>query len=386
MYDDRVLYKKEMLKTKQKKIDGIGDLKELDQKIAALNNKQMAAKILLNSAYGALGNQYFRYFDIRQAESITLSGQLSIRWIEKKVNQYVNKILQNEQEKNYVIASDTDSIYVTLGDLVHKVFDQGTAGETIEGGVQTERIVNFLDRVAQEKFEPFIDRSYQELASYMNAYEQKMFMKREVIASKGLWTAKKRYILNVHDSEGVRFKKPDLKIMGIEAVRSSTPAACRDKLKESFKVIMGGDNDELIEFIDTFREDFKTFPVDEVAFPRSVNGLRKYFDSVSLFKKGTPIHVKGVIHFNNLVKKHKLDMTYPVIKEGEKIKFVYLKEPNPIGNNTIAMASIIPDEFGLNDYIDYTKQFEKAFLDPIKTITDAIGWKVEKIFTIDDFF
>ena len=386
MYDDRVLYKKEMLKTKQNKIDGVGDPKELDKKIAALNNKQMAAKILLNSAYGALGNQYFRYFDIRQAESITLSGQLAIRWIEKKVNEYINKILQNEQEKNYVIASDTDSIYVTLGDLVHKVFNQGTAFKESEDIIQTERVVNFLDRVAQEKIEPFIDRSYQELASYMNAYEQKMFMKREVIASKGLWTAKKRYILNVHDSEGVRYKEPDLKIMGIEAVRSSTPAACRDKLKQSFEVIMGGDNDELIQFIDTFREDFKTFPVDEVAFPRSVNGLRKYFDSAKLYKKGTPIHVKGVIHFNNLVKKHKLQMTYPLIQEGEKIKFVYLKEPNPIGNNTIAMASVIPNEFGLNDYIDYTKQFEKSFLDPIKTITDAIGWKVEKIFTIDDFF
>jgi len=386
MYDDRVQYKKEMLKCKQRKINGDGDPVELDKKIAALNNKQMAAKILLNSAYGALGNQYFRYFDIRQAESITLSGQLSIRWIEKKVNEYMNKVLGNEEQKEYVIASDTDSIYVVFGDLVQRVFGKGDSISESDGGIQTERVVSFLDRVAQEKLEPFIDKAYKELAEYMNAYDQKMVMAREVIASKGLWTAKKRYILNVHDNEGVRYKTPELKIMGIEAVRSSTPAACRDKLRESFKVIMKGDNDELIEFIDKFREEFKTMDVPDISFPRSVNGLKKYFDSKDLYTKGTPIHVKGVIHYNNLVQKHKLGMSYPLIKEGEKIKFVYLKEPNPIGNNTIAIQDSLPEEFDLHRYIDYNKQFEKAFLDPIQTITDTIGWKTEKIFTIDDFF
>ena len=386
MYDERVISKKEMLKCKQKKIDGDGDPVELNKKIAALNNKQMSAKILLNSAYGALGNQYFRYYDIRQAESITLSGQLSIRWIEKKVNEYLNKILENENEKQYVIASDTDSIYVVFGDLVEKVFGEKIRKPESEGGVSTEKVVSFLDKVAQDKMEPFIDKAYKDLATYMNSYDQKMQMAREVIASKGLWTAKKRYILNVHDNEGVRYKTPELKIMGIEAVRSSTPAACRDKLKEIFKVIMKGDNDELIRFIERFRDEFKQMDIEDISFPRSVNGLRKYQDSVTIFKKGTPIHVKGVIHYNKLVEKHKLKMTYPFIQEGEKIKFVYLKEPNPLGNNTIAISSVLPEEFGLHRFIDYNKQFDKAFLDPIKTITDTIGWKTEQSFTIDDFF
>ena len=386
MYDERVISKKEMLKCKQRKIDGDGDPIELDKKIAQLHNKQMAAKILLNSAYGALGNQYFRYFDIRQAESITLSGQLSIRWIEKRVNEYINKILGNEDEKEYVIASDTDSIYVVFGDLVHKVFGEKISRPESEGGVSTDTIVSFLDRVAQDKLEPFIDKAYQDLASYMNSYDQKMVMAREVIASKGLWTAKKRYILNVHDNEGVRYKTPELKIMGIEAVRSSTPAACRDKLRESFKVIMKGDNKELIRYIESFRKEFKKLAIDEISFPRSVNGLNKYYDSKDLFTKGTPIHVKGVMHYNQLVKKHKLDMTYPVIKEGEKIKFAYLKEPNPIGNNTIAIQNVLPEEFDLLRFIDYNKQFEKAFLDPITTITDAIGWTTEDRVSIDDFF
>jgi DNA polymerase elongation subunit (family B) len=382
MYDERVISKQQMLKCKQELIDG-GDKIELTKRIAQLNNKQMAAKILLNSAYGALGNQYFRYYDIRQAESITLSGQLSIRWIENKVNDYLHKVLKNDEKINYVIASDTDAIYIRLGDLVDKVFDTEKVLAT-EGG--EAKIINFLDTIASEKLEPFIDKSYQDLADYMNAYEQKMQMKREVIASKGLWTAKKRYILNVHDNEGVRYKTPELKIMGIEAVRSSTPAACREKLREIFKVIMNGNNEQLITFINQFREEFNTLPVEDICFPRGVNGLKKYECPVELFKKGTPIHVKGVIHFNRLIKKHNLEMTHPLVKEGEKIKFVYLKEPNPIGNNTIAIQNVLPKEFDLDRFIDKTKQFDKSFLEPVKSVTDAIGWDVEKRFTIDDFF
>ena len=382
MYDERVISKQEMLKCKQELVDG-GDKIILTKRIAQLNNKQMAAKILLNSAYGALGNQYFRYYDIRQAESITLSGQLSIRWIENKVNEYLNKVLKNEKEINYVIASDTDAIYIRLGDLVDKVFDTKKVLATEEGET---KIINFLDTIATEKLEPFIDKSYQNLADYMNAYEQKMQMKREVIASKGLWTAKKRYILNVHDNEGVRYKTPELKIMGIEAVRSSTPAACREKLREIFKVIMNGNNDELIAFINEFREEFNSLPVEDISFPRGVNGLKKYECPVDMFKKGTPIHVKGVIHFNNLIKKYDLEMKHPLVKEGEKIKFVYLKEPNPIGNNTIAIQDVLPPEFDLDRFIDKNKQFDKSFLEPVKSVTDAIGWAVEKQFTIDDFF
>ena len=294
MYDDRTTYKKEMLKTKQELIDGTGDEQQLKNKISQLDNKQMAAKILLNSAYGALGNQYFRYYDIRQAESITLSGQLSIRWIEKKVNQYLNKVLGNEVDKEYVIASDTDSIYVIFSDLVHKVF-----GEEVQ--VPKEKIVNFLDKVAKDKLEPFIDESYANLASYVNAYDQKMQMAREVIADSGIWTAKKRYILNVWDNEGVRYKDAQLKIMGIEAVRSSTPEICREKIKESLNIILRKTNDELIEHIDNFRKEFKGTEIDAVAFPRGCNGLKKYHDSQHVFRKGTPIHVKGVLHYLSLI-------------------------------------------------------------------------------------
>ena len=377
MYDDRVGYKKEMIKWKQKKAAKDGDLKQIENKISQLDNKQMAAKILLNSAYGALGNQWFRYYDIRQALSITTAGQLSIKWIEDKVNDYFNKLMGNEEPKSYVIASDTDSIYVTLGDFVEKVFKEVP---------EDSKVVDFLDKVAKDKIEPYIDKCYQELADYVNAYDQMMFMKREVIASKGIWTAKKRYILNVHDNEGVRYETPELKMMGIEAVRSSTPQSCREKIKESLSIIMNQSNEDLMRFIIDFEKEFKNYPIQDISFPRGVNGIEKYKDSKDVFKKGTPIHVKGVLFYNLLVDQYKLGMTYQKIKNGDKVKFAYLKTPNPIQNNAIALMSSLPKEFNLDRYIDYNKQFEKAFLEPIKTITDSINWELKKQYTLDDFF
>ena len=221
IYNDRTVYKKKMLEAKQQYED-TKDSKYLKY-ISRYNNIQMARKISLNSAYGAIGNQYFRYYDLAIAEGITTAGQLSIRWIEKKMNEYLNKLLGTKDE-DFVIASDTDSIYITFDKLVDKVFEKGTS---------ISKIVNFLDTIATEKIEPYIDKSYQTLADMMSAYDQKMFMKREVIADKGIWTAKKRYILNAWDIEGVRFKEPQLKVMGIEAVKSSTPAPCRAKIKLS---------------------------------------------------------------------------------------------------------------------------------------------------------
>jgi DNA polymerase elongation subunit (family B) len=377
MYDDRVEYKKAMMEWKQKKQTGDGDPSIIDNKISQLDNKQMAAKILLNSAYGALGNQWFRYYDIRQAESITSAGQLAIKWIENKVNDYFNNLMGNSEPKSYVIASDTDSIYVALGDFVDKVFDSEP---------EDSKVVEFLDKIAKEKIEPYIDKCYQNLADYVNAYDQKMFMKREVIASKGIWTAKKRYILNVHDNEGVRYKTPELKIMGIEAVRSSTPQACREKIKESLNIIMNHSNEDLIRFIIDFEKEFKAYPVQDISFPRGVNGVEKYRDSNSVFKKGTPIHVKGVLFYNLLVDQYGIGNTYQKIKNGDKIKFAYLKTPNPIQNNAIAIMSSLPKEFNLDRYIDYNTQFEKSFLEPIKTITDCINWELKKQYTLDDFF
>ena len=375
MYGDRVIFKKRMLQAKQEYEKT--PTKALEKEIARCNNIQMAKKISLNSAYGAIGNQYFRYYKLANAEAITLSGQVSIRWIESKMNQYLNKLLSTTDE-DYVIASDTDSIYLNLGPLVDKFF-ASKSGDKVA-------IVGLLDKICEDKFEPYIDKCYSDLASYVSAYDQKMQMKRENIAERGIWTAKKRYILNVWDSEGVRYEEPKLKMMGIEAVKSSTPAPCRKMIKDALKLMMNGTEDEVIDFIDKCREDFKKLPPEQISFPRSVSDVVKYRSSSDIYSKGTPIHCRGALLFNHYIKQHKLDNKYSLIQNGEKIKFCYLKKPNIIHENIISFIQDFPTELGLDKYIDYDLQFEKSFLEPMKAILDAIGWNVEKTVNLELFF
>jgi DNA polymerase elongation subunit (family B) len=375
MYEERVIFKKRMLTAKQEfeKTPSTALTKE----IARCNNIQMAKKISLNSAYGAIGNQYFRYYKLANAEAITLSGQVSIRWIENRMNNHLNKILKTE-EVDYVIASDTDSIYLNLGPLVERVY---------EGREKTsEGVVRFLNKVCEDEFEPYIEGAYQALAGYVNAYAQKMQMKRENIADRGIWTAKKRYILNVWDSEGVRYEEPKLKMMGIEAVKSSTPAPCRAMIKDALKIMMNGTEDEVIDFIEKCRKEFKTLPPEDISFPRSASNVTKYQAHSTIYSKGTPIHIRGALLYNHYVKKHKLDNKYSLIQNGEKIKFCYLKKPNIIHENIISFIQDFPCEIGLDKYIDYDLQFEKAFLEPLKAILDAIGWNVEKTVNLESFF
>ena len=377
IYDERVQSKKLMLMAKQEYEKT--PTKELEKAISKYNNIQMARKIQLNSAYGAIGNQYFRYYNLRNAEAITLSGQVSIRWIENKVNGYLNKLL-NSNEKDYVIASDTDSIYICLDDLVTKVYG--------DKEVSQEKIVDFLDKACKEKIEPFIDRSYTELAEYTNAYEQKMFMKRENIAARGIWTAKKRYILNVWDSEGVRYNQPKLKMMGIEAVKSSTPMPCRKAIKDALNIMMTGEQDELIKFIDDFKKEFYSLPPEDIAFPRSVNGLRKFKSDTDVYSKGCPLHVRGSLLYNFYVSKKKLENKYPLIQEGEKIKYIYLKvgRTNYTGENVLSFLNTFPRELGLEECLDRKAQFQKSFLDPLQIITNVIGWSTERKSTLEFLF
>jgi len=369
MYTDRVKYKDLMIKEQKK-----GKAADTN-KLAQYHNMQINLKIALNSAYGALGNQWFRFYDVRNAEAVSVAGQLSIRWAERAVNQYLNKIMETEND-DYVIASDTDSLYIALDSLVQKV---GL-------GEDTQKTIKFMDTVCEGKIQDVIDGCYGEMAEYVNAFEQKMVMKREVLAEVGIWTGKKHYILNVHNSEGVQYDEPKLKIMGIEAVKSSTPEPCRNALKGAFKIMMNGTEDDVINYIETFKTKFKTLPTEEVSFPRSVKGLAKYHDAASIYQKSTPIHVKGSLIYNKMLQNKRLTRKYPKIQEGEKIKFAYLKEPNPTGDTVIAMLNALPDEFELKPYIDYEKQFSKSFLDPIIGILNVIGWEHERKTNIMGFF
>ena len=375
MYAERVIFKKRMLAAKQEYEKT--PTAALEKEIARCNNVQMAKKIALNSAYGAIGNQYFRYFKLANAEAITLSGQTSIRWIENRMNGYLNNLLKTDNV-DYVIASDTDSIYINFGPLVDKFYSNCVSEPT--------KIVEIINKICEDKLEPFIDSAYQDLATFVNAYEQKMQMKRENIAERGIWTAKKRYILNVWDSEGVRYDEPKLKMMGIEAVKSSTPAPCRKMIKDALKLMMNGTEDDVIDFIDNAREKFKKMTPEEIAFPRSISDVNKHKSFSTIYGKGCPMHVRGALLYNHYIKERKLDSKYSLINNGEKIKFVALKKANPIRENVLSFISEFPHELGLDKYIDYDLQFNKSFLEPLKVILDAIGWNVEKTVNLELFF
>jgi len=382
MYQDRKKFKKMMLTAQQEYENEKDESKKYDieKRVARFNNLQLAKKVSLNSAYGALGSQYFRFYDLRMALGVTTAGQLSIRWIEAKINKYMNKLLSTD-DVDYVIASDTDSIYLRLGDLVNKVYG-------VDGVVKmpAQKVIEFMDRVCEDKLQPYIDKSYEELANYVHAYAQKMQMKREGLSDKGVWTAKKRYILNVYNNEGVQYAEPHMKVMGLEMIKSSTPSAIREKMKASIKLMMTGTEQEVQDFIAKFRQEFKTLPAEEISFPRGLNGLSTYSDPVMMFKKGTPIHVRGAIVYNHYLKQKDLTKKYPLIQEGEKLKFTYLKMPNHFKNDVISFPSRIPKEFELDNYIDYDVQFDKAFLEPISVILRCMNWSAEKTNSLEDFF
>ena len=385
MYIERVDVKKAMIKA-QKELQKVNpddkqELYRIQKEISVNENRQMAIKILLNSLYGALGNRYFRFFDQRIAEAITLSGQAIIRWGENAVNKYLNNVLKTDRD--YVLAIDTDSLYVGLGPLVDKINPPSP--------------IDFLDKVGREVIEPVFVKAYQEFYDIFGGLNNKMVMSREVIADRGIYLAKKRYILNVLDNEGVRYAQPKLKSIGVEANKSSTPTECREALKSIFKVIISTDETTVQESIATFKQYFFSLRPDQIAFPRGANNItgceekRSYRNqagemvTVKTFKKGTPIHVRAALAYN--WKKEELQLKHlPLLKNGDKLKFMYLKMPNPVKQNVIAFSDFLPKEFCLEEHIDKELQFQKTFLDAINPILSAIGWQSEKINTLEDFF
>ena len=377
-YDERKLWKKKMIEYQIER-ENCKDPKrkrELNTLIKRAYNNQQVRKIALNSAYGALANQYFAFFDPNLAEGITTAGQLIIKTAENTINEFLNDTLGTEDE-DYVIAMDTDSIYVTFDRMVKHIFPEDTP---------KSKIVDFLNNAGQDRILDVLTKGYEDLAFYTNAFQQKMVMGREVIADRGIWTAKKRYILNVLDNEGVRLTEPKLKMMGIETAKSSTPQWVRKKLTEVLQVVMNGTEQEVWDFVENARKEFRTLPVEEIASPRSCNSLNQYADSTHIYSKGTPIHVRGALLYNHLLKKKNVHKRYENVKNSDKIHFTYLSIPNPINENVISFINVLPREFELNGYVDYDLQFDKSFIEPLKAIITLIGWNVEPVASLDSFF
>ena len=365
--------KKKMFEA-QIEYDKTKDVKYLNL-MTSLNSKQMAAKILMNSLYGACGNVYFRYYDIRLAEGITMTGQYVIRSVANKMNEYLNKLCETK-DIDYSFYSDTDSTYLTLDNLVKRFFNDKTK----------EEVVELVDKICEDKISKEIDKACAKVFDYLNVYQKKITFKREVIADSGVWLAKKRYAVNVYNSEGITYNPPKLKVQGMEIVRSSTPQSVRDALKESVAIVLTENEETLKGFVSRLEKRWHKLPYNEIAFPRTCNGVSQYTDSNSIYKKGTPIHVRGAIMFNYLVNTKNLEKKYQYILEGDKIKFLYLKEPNPLGTNVITFTNQIPEEFGIEKYVDYDLMFEKAFLEPLNSLTNIVGWQIKETATLEGLF
>lgn len=384
-YADRKKYKKEMLKY-EKLIEADKENEEYKLQRTKNDNFQKAKKVTLNAAYGSVGNEFFRFFDVRIAEGITLAGQLSVRWVAKFVNEYMNTTLKTD-DVDYIVASDTDSIYVSLEALVKTVAATKTTKETSE----------MMDDFIENKIGPVIQSAYEQLADLANAYQQKMIMKRESIFNRAVWTGKKRYFLNIVNGEGgVIYDPPKLKIVGNEAVKSSTPAVCRDALKKAFDIIMNQDQATLRKFVQEFNKKFIEMPLQDIASPKSCNDLsgwankpafkRMYNVDTEQFTdiaKSCPYHVKGALIYNQLIEDKKLTTQYRKIMDGEKIKYMPMKEPNPTQSDVISFPAILPDELDLREYLDYDAQFQKSYISPLSIVTNAIGWSLEEQSSLD---
>lgn len=352
-------------------------IQQIEDHIASLETKQLALKILMNSLYGALGNQYFRYYDIRLAEAVTITGKFVILYLEKHINRYLNNLLGTKGIQ-YSIAGDTDSLVFSFDRIVQKIVPEEKQNDI-------EFVTRFIDKFAKTKVEPFIDTCCEEIAQYLNAPENTLKMKREVIANTGIWIAKKKYVLNVIDNEGVFHKEPKIKMMGVEAIKSSTPTIFREKIKDAIKIILNQNEDDLIAFVSQMKQDLYKFDPSDIAFPRGVTDLEKYEKQGHNFQKGTPIHCRAAIVYNAELEKRNLTSKYEEIRSGDKIKFIYLKMPNPTQQNVIGFKNFLPNEFELDAYIDKDLQFEKGFRIPIEIITNVIGWNTRKVYSLLDF-
>jgi DNA polymerase elongation subunit (family B) len=380
LFDARLAYKKKAKDAEKERSTCTDPARcaELDLEIANYDLKQSATKIQLNSLYGAMGNEHFRHFDVKNAEAVTTTGQFIIQMIAQGLNAYLDKRMKTNGYR-WVIYSDTDSVYVSLKTVVDRYHPHGTL----------EDKVNFVDKLCKEALQKEIERLFDLLITkYLNGAGPYLKMAREVIGDKAIWTSKKRYLINVRDKEGIRKPgcAPSLKSMGVEISKSTVPKFCREAMKKAVAIVMEQDQETLYAFVEETRQKFMSLPVDEMALPKSVNGLEKYSCEKNLYVSGAQAHTKGALLFNHLIDRFELGSKIQKIRDGDKIKFVYLTVPNRYNVNAMSFGSGVPPEFRLDEIINWEMMWEKTFMEPLDLILKAIKWKSEKTASLDDLF
>lgn len=394
-FSDRKMYKKlmqkseaelesvkELMKATGKTDDLVARYTQLTKEVSKFNNFQMAKKILMNSLYGAMGNQGFRFFDPRIAEGITKTGQYFIRAVGETVTAFISRM--SGKQGDWAFYGDTDSSYFTLAPILEKFVIPKALNE--DGSINTSKVVDSMDKIVNEKITPVINAACDDIAKYTNSLDQLMNFKREALADRGVWIAKKRYAINVIDNEGIRYSEPKIKIMGLEIVRSSTPAPVRQMLKDAVKIVLTGNEKELQRYCEVQEAAFMKLQPEDIAYPRGVQRLEHYSNPSTIYQKGCPIHVRAALMFNHLIQSHGLENEYPLIQDGDKIKFIMLKTPNTVRENCIGFIDRFPRELNIQRYVDYDEMWQKAFLNPLDNIIKTINWNYREVASLDSLF
>ncbi len=341
--------------------------KTIDRKISKHDIFQHSFKILLNSAYGALGSPYFDWFDLRLAEAITTGGQYSIKTAMSSIDSVGEKTIGEK----ILIAGDTDSAYFTLEKLVEKHCKD----------FDTQKKVDWIDKFCDKVVLRAIDDSYSSLNTYMNCFTNRMDMEREVIAESAIWSGKKHYAMSVLDNEKYRYPEPELKIMGLAIKKSSIPELFKAQLRECVRLILGGAKEtQILELKNKAYSEFIKLHPYEYAINITVNNVSKYLTADNKVVSKTPQQSRAAIAHNLYLDKNG-EKSIARIKEGDKIKVVNLKTPNPCDQDVFGFIDFFPEE--LLEHIDYDAIFDKGFTKPLLSVANAIKWTLAERSSMD---
>lgn len=336
-----------------------------------LNILQMVFKILINSLYGALGNRYFKLFNVDIARAITGNTRFYIVLSKHRIPEFLNKFGKSNgvEDNNYYCYSDTDSLYFTLQPISHVLYDP-----TDDNNTKADKIDDFI----KTEIDPVIEENNKEFCDFVNALDSTVVKaEREVIADSAVFVAKKRYFMRVLDNEGVRYETPKIKRMGIEIVRSSTPSFSKKYLDDSINIILDKNNKDLLEWVKETKQLFTKQKLSEIAKTSSVSNLNYNLDKVQYDQNGRkisiPINSRAALVTNRYIEQNNLSNQFQPISPNDKIKILYMKTPNPLNSNVMAF---IDNRFAemFRQYVDFDENWDKFFLAALEIMTNPLNY------------